>query len=440
MTFNDLPQELLSLIVDELLDTKANLKTLSTVSRSFLSLCRLHLFSTLRFNGLNPSFDYKCRALSDIIKRDKSILLNVRVLEIGPPVFRLRERAPNLLSEHWGKMLRSGLPSIHDDRIRQIIEGARNVQSITLRFEHQSWLKFSTPFRNTILNAIRRSAVSFLSLEDISDFPIHALRACSGLHDLSLICINSVSANSEGETDEVPESQTFLHGLTLYLSDECAGPLMRSLLATSSALSPVHLQRLSTSATCNTLWLTLQEMPTITRSITSLELRIDRQEGYGGGYGKCNLNDFPSLRSLLVSTPYIRQKRSIYHLQHFFEKALLATELQELAVFLRHEAVGFEAEEFEGAFGSQDLIEICQDRDWLRLERQLTSGRFPSMSKLEIVFRPKDVASFMNETLQSVLQQHLMRNVVNLHRMANPSIEIYNDRFEQYSAQLPGTL
>lgn len=285
MSFQDLPLELIHLVVDHFYDDTRSLKPISLVSRLCLAACRTHLFKILRMNTLNPSFNYKCTFWKAFLGRSSAVLPYIKELELGPPVFQLRARDLNMCAKHWADVMGSGLPSIHNECVELILLGAIHVQKVTLRFEYQSWLNFSPSFQRAIVDLIGRTSLSSLSIEDIVAFPIGILSSCRRLCDLSLISVES--SPSECDPIQWPNSVNLkknirkghLQSLTLFASDGCITSLERVLSAPDSGLAVSNLQRLAVNMTGSDGQLALMELSHSATSITTLELRLSDHNG-----------------------------------------------------------------------------------------------------------------------------------------------------------------
>ncbi|CAA7269448.1 unnamed protein product [Cyclocybe aegerita] len=418
MSLNDLPLELVNIIVDHFSDDVKALKTLALISRPFLSTCRTHLFTSLRLNTLHPSFSYKCVSWTKILQRSSEILPYIRVLELGPPVFRLRARDPKLSSEHWNGVHNSGLPSIHDDRVQAIMKGAVNAQNVTLRFEFQTWNRFSATFQQCVLDLVRRDSISTLSLEDAVALPLHKLRTCRRLRNLSLISIsNPQEFHSDDDMEPDHNTRGHLESLTLYVSDECVEPLFGS---PASPLDVSNLQRLAVNTTGSDGRKALEIIPSIAQSITILELRVDD----GKGYDLCSLDNFPALSSLLISATYDRHARSLLTLASFFSKTQNPSKLDQLQILLRHDVPQLEHEK-----GSHDLMRLCAHNDWQTFDQSLLGrNMFPMLRVMKLVLRPKDVTTFINAHLISTLHLSLIKVMPRLYALTNPTIEVFDGK------------
>ncbi|KAF8910479.1 hypothetical protein CPB84DRAFT_1763787 [Gymnopilus junonius] len=416
MSLQVLPLELISIIVDEFKEDKQSLKTISLVSPPFLNACRTHLFTVLRINTLNPSFDYKCGAWDSFLRRSSALLPYIRVLELGPPVFRLGSRDHALCSSHWTSVLNRGLPSIHDERIQFIMAGVTNVQTVTLRFEFQSWRSFSPDFQGAVLDLIKRESVSSLSIEDVVDFPFQSFGDCRRLRDLSLISVVAPQQQSnEIQHKRGPiDYRGHLDSLTAIASDQCIASLVDVLSRPSSSLD------LSCSDGRNAL----SKVPVYTASITTLELRLNSEKEYD----LCDLKRFPNLCTLFISGTYSRSRRPIFSLSRFLSRSGKSSKLEELKILLRQDVP-----EFEAIRSTQELERICMSRDWRELEQKLTIRcQFPALRKMSLAFRPKDMTIFLNEYLTMSLHLCLVQAMPTLYALTNPTIEVYDDRFEQY--------
>lgn len=286
MPLGALPIEIIILIVDEFQDNLDALKTVSLVSRSFLSASRLHLFRILRMNDIHSSFDYKRHFWSKLVQHSPNILSNIRKLELGPPIFRLHARDPlnKTVSLHWATVMANSIPSIHNDNIQFLMENTSCVEELTLRFEFQSWKRFSPSFQETVEKMLARGTLISLNIEDILDFPPHILRRCSRLRHLSLIAVNvAAEPDIKDGTESIAvvgqERLTYLESLTLILSDEGLNTLIQSLSSPTSCLDITRLQRLSLNIIGTDGRNALRMIPRSASSITRLELRVCDNKG-----------------------------------------------------------------------------------------------------------------------------------------------------------------
>ena len=288
-TINDLPAELLTQILEYFHDDINSLKNFSLISRPFLPLCRKRLFPTLRLNSLGASFSHQCDTWMSFLNNSTDLLSSCRIVELGPPIFRLRSRDPQACSDHWNHVLEQRVPSIHDPRVQTIIRHALNPQTLLLRFEFQAWKNSSRTFQETIIKLIQRETVSSLSLEDALDFPMVALRGCRHLRELSLISFNICESVEGRELSQDEDSgvsgvsKGYLESLTLFASDQCIEHMINVLSSPQSLLHLTKLQRLSINSTGLDGRLALKKIPLIARCITTLELRV------GGQNGMCSL-------------------------------------------------------------------------------------------------------------------------------------------------------
>ncbi|PPQ80283.1 hypothetical protein CVT25_003680 [Psilocybe cyanescens] len=418
MSFRDLPLELVTIIVDHFYDDTKSLNLISLVSRPCLAACRTHLFKIIRMNTLNPSFNYKCAFWSAFLKRSSAVLPYVRELELGPPVFQLCARDFTMGSSHWVDVVDSGLPSIHNECVELILSGATNVHRVALRFEYQSWKNFSPSFQRAVVDLIRRDSVSSLTIEDIVAFPIQILSHCRRLRDLSLFCVDStpdefnpMQPPRSVDLKDVPKG--CLQSLTLFESDSCITSLERVLSAPESYLAASNLQRLSVNMTGSDGQLALMELSNSARSITTLELR----------YKYCDLTGFTSLRTLFISISYYSCYRPLQALALFFTKFRSTSHLTELSILLRLEVENSD----RSSPSSQELTRICSSKDWQLVQQSLVlSHSFLLLNKLNIVFRPRDVATITSDYLNLSLHLCLLQSMPNLYALTNPTIKIHD--------------
>ena len=170
------------------------------------------------------------------------------------------------------------VPSIHDS-VQSIIRHALNPQILILRFEFQSWKKFSPTFQDTVTELIQRGTVSSLSLEEV-DFPIVALSGCRYLRELSLISFHifePLEGLGSSEDEALEESKGYLESLTLFASDQYVKNLINVLSFPRSLLDLTKLRRLSINLTGSDGRLAIKNIPLVARGITTLKLRIDCQ-------------------------------------------------------------------------------------------------------------------------------------------------------------------
>ena len=281
-TINDLPTEVLTRILDYFQDDIDSLQTFSLISRPFLFICRRLLFSTLRINSLGSSFNHQCDRWMSILNHSTDFVASLRLLELGPPVFRLHSLDRKLCSDHWTQIVNQRVPSIHDSRVQTIIRHAHNPQTLILRFEHQAWKDFSLTFHEAVVELIQRETVSSLSLEDVVDFPMVALSGCRHLRDLCLVSSNiceSVEAPGLFQNAALERSKGYLESLTLFASDQCVETLINVLSSPQSLLYLTNLRRLSINSTGLDGRCAMRKIPLIARYITTLELRVGDQNG-----------------------------------------------------------------------------------------------------------------------------------------------------------------
>ena len=140
------------------------------------------------------------------------------------------------------------------------------------------------------------------------------------------------------------------------------------------------------------------------------------------GYELCNLDKFPSLRTLLITLSYNRHHRPINVLAKFISQCTKESSLEDLKILFRHDVPALEREK-----GSQDLERLCINKDWQLLERSLLSRKlFPSLKKMSILFRPKDVTTFLSEQLLNSLHLFLVQGMPALYRLTNPTIAMFD--------------
>ena len=281
-TINDLPTELLARILEYFQDDLSSIKAFSLISRPFLSICRKHLFSTIRLNSLGSSFNYQCDRWMSLLNHSTEFVVSLRILELGPAVFRYHTR-DKVYSDHWIQIVDRRVPSIHDSRVQTIIRHALNPQTLILRFEFQTWKNFSLTFQDTVIELIQRGTVSSLSLEDVVDFPMVALSGCRYLRELSLISFH-ISESVEGPgsssgNEALQESRGYLESLTLFASDQYVESLINVLSHPQSLLDLTKLRRLSINLTGSDGRLAMKHIPLVARGITTLELRTGGQNG-----------------------------------------------------------------------------------------------------------------------------------------------------------------
>ncbi|KAF8805335.1 hypothetical protein BYT27DRAFT_7193076 [Phlegmacium glaucopus] len=426
-TINGLPTEILAHILSYFEDDVNALKTFSLISRPFLSVCRKYLFSTLRLNSLGSSFDHQCDSWMSILNHSID-LSSLRILELGPPIFRVRSHDPGACSDHWIKTLTRRVPSIHDQRVQTIIQHVLHPQTVILRFEFQAWKNFSLTFQETVIELIQRETVSSLSLEDTVDFPLVGLSKCRHLRDLSLISFNISESAYAPEHEVLGGSKGYLESLTLFASDECVETMISVLSSPQSLLDLTRLRRLSINSTGLDGRLAMKKIPLIARYITTLELRVG---GQNVGYKMCNLGDFPCLRSLLISISYDRHKRPIRELATFLSKSDTSTPrtLEVLKILIRHDVPELQLEK-----SFEDTIRMFQHIDWKIMEQTLINHHlFPALCNFGLGLRHKDVGTFMNDHLMHNLYWSLAKLMPTLCVSMNPTIEVFDDRFEQFT-------
>jgi len=264
------------------------------------------------------------------------------------------------------------------------------------------------------------------------------LRGCRYLRELSLISFHiseSVQVPPSSGNDEVLEvSKGYLESLTLFASDQYVENLINVLSFPRSLLDLTKLRRLSINLTGSDGRSAMKYIPLVARGITTLELRIG---GQNADYDKCNLRDFSNLRSLLISISYNRHKRPIWDLATFLSKSddnsttttPSSSTLEELKILFRHDVPALQHEK-----SPQGIMHMFQHKDWKIMEHKLCSlNLFPTLGKMRLGLRPKDVGTFMSEHLKLSCISSLGQLMPTLYALMDPSIEVFDDRFEQFT-------
>ena len=140
-------------------------------------------------------------------------------------------------------------------------------------------------------------------------------------------------------------------------------------------------------------------------------------------YDSCNLLNFPSLRSLLISISYNRHKRPIRDLATFLSKSdSIPSTLEELKILFRHDVQALQHEK-----SPQDTMHMFQHKDWKIMEHKLSPlNLFPTLSKLRLGLRPKDVGTYMSETLRLSCISSLGQLMPTLCAAMDPTIEVFD--------------
>lgn len=74
---------------------------------------------------------------------------------------------------------------------------------------------------------------------------------------------------------------------------------------------------------------------------------------------------------------------------------------------------------------TEELSRICSSSDWHILEQDVAAQRLlPSLEKMKLVFRTKDVAPFVNKTSLASLHSYLIPWMPKMNKHANINIEI----------------
>ena len=388
-----------------------------------------------------------------LLNHSPDFVESLRILELGPAVFRYQTR-DKVYSDHWIQIVDQRVPSIHDSRVQTIIRHALYPQTLILRFEFQSWKNFLPIFQDTFTELIQRGTVSSLSLEDVVDFPMEALTGCRYLRELSLISLHilePVEGSESSEDEALEESKGYLESLMLYASDQYVKNLINVLSFPRSLLDLTKLRRLSINLTGSDGRLAIKNIPLVARGITTLELRISGQNGKylltiyypikikiyinmgfpsKADYDTCNLRVFPNLRSLLISTSYNRHKQPIRDLATFLSKPDDSTpsKLEELKILFRHDVQALQHER-----SPQDTMHMFQHKDWKIMEQKLKPlNLFPTLGKLRLGLRPKDVMTFMSEPLRLSCISSLGQLMPTLYAVMEITIEVFDGMFIQF--------
>ncbi|KAF8175844.1 hypothetical protein BJ912DRAFT_1064119 [Pholiota molesta] len=441
MSINTLPQELISLIMDYLSDDRESLKAASLISPIFLPTCQNHLFKRLCMSSFNPVFDYQCSAWADILRRSSDVLQYVKILEIGPPLLRSRSRS------FWSTRLLGDTPSedtlhpsINDPRLESILAGIIHPQSVTLRFQHSQWRNISLSLQKVISRLISQELLTTLSLEDVNDFPLEVLQDCRNLLHLSLIAVRPL--HPEIIVENGPSSNTgFLDTLTLMSTDQCIEALIATLSASRSRLCLSRLRTISINIGLENGPDILQKISRAASTITSITLRfIDHISNTGlspntthawEAYDLCHPKAFSNLRSLVISASYSRHSRPIRALASFLSTFGPQSTLEALTLHFRTDVPRLR---FQSRTHADSLERMCSHADWRLVEAQcMGAGRFPSLRKVTLAFRPKDVVGMdMSPYLDQTLPLCLMNVMPNLYALMSSTIALLEDPFEGY--------
>ena len=72
-------------------------------------------------------------------------------------------------------------------------------------------------------------------------------------------------------------------------------------------------------------------------------------------------------------------------------------------------------------------MHMFQHKDWKIMEHKLSPlNLFPSLGKLRLGLRPKDVGTFMSETLRLSCMLSLGQRMPTLYAMMDPTIEVFD--------------
>lgn len=143
-------------------------------------------------------------------------------------------------------------------------------------------------------------------------------------------------------------------------------------------------------------------------------------------YDTCDLRNFPNLRSLLISISYNRHKQPIRDLATFLSKSdklnSTPSTLEELKVLFRHDVQALQHER-----SPKDTMHMFQHRDWKIMEHKLRPfNLFPTLRKLRLGLRPKDVGTFMSEPLRLRCISSLSQLMPTLCAVMDPTIEVFD--------------
>ncbi|KAF8175843.1 hypothetical protein BJ912DRAFT_1147003 [Pholiota molesta] len=417
MSINTFPQELISLIMDYLSDDRESLKAASLVSPVFLPTCQSHLFKHLCMTSFNPVFDYQYSAWADILRCSPDLLHYVKILEIGPPLLRSRAL--------WTTYFLDEIPSedtlhplINDPRLESILAGIIHPVSVTLRFQLFQWRNILPSLQKEINRLIYHELLTSLSLEDVNDFPLDFLQDCRNLLHLSLIAVCPL--HPEIVVEHSPcNNKGFLDTLTLMTSDQCIEALISTLSASRSRLCLSRLRTLSINISLGNGADILRIISRAAPKVASISLRV-----IDPSYSLYNPKDFPRLQNLVISASYSRRSQPIRAFASLLSKFNSRSTLEELTIHLRMDVP---RQYVESRSHAEPPETVCSDSDWQLVEEQcMVAGRFPSLRKMTLAFRPKDVKHVMSPYLPS----YLVKVMPNLYALTSPTIELLEDPFE----------
>ena len=131
---------------------------------------------------------------------------------------------------------------------------------------------------------------------------------------------------------------------------------------------------------------------------------------------------------MLISISYNRHwhKRPIRDLAIFLSRSDDSTPstLEELKILFRHDDSD---QALQDEKSPQDAMHIFQHKDWKIMEHKLSPlNLFPTLGKLRLGLRPKDVETFMSETLRLSCISSLVQLIPTLYAAMDPTIEVFN--------------
>ena len=127
---------------------------------------------------------------------------------------------------------------------------------------------------------------------------------------------------------------------------------------------------------------------------------------------------------MLISISYNRHKRPIRDLATFLSKSDDSTPstLEELKILFRHDVQALQHER-----SPQDTMHMFQHKDWKIMEHKLCPLKFfPTLAKLRLGLRPKDVGTFMSEPLRISCILSLGQLMPTLYATMDPTIEVFD--------------
>jgi len=182
----DIPLDIVHGIVHEMCNDPSTLKQWSTISHSFLTPCRKHLFSTIHLNSrrANPS---PCARLYEILHHNPQLLHNIRT--------------PHVTNDQDWTLKETSFP-----KLLEIIADQGTLSEFS--FNMMSWCgsthwptSFPGTCRSAVYKLLRTPNLETVRLYNFCLlFPMEAIGACSSLRHLEYFgdkaCYQSVSAAS----------------------------------------------------------------------------------------------------------------------------------------------------------------------------------------------------------------------------------------------------